>query len=246
MNGVERNTKVFRKTRVSQAPIKEEDEVRENSTVQGDDEVYSGVNPASKNLNEDEDIVVVPTKVTRTEGLCSGKILLILIVMIIMWVTASINSMLINLYLKYVPGGVYLNFSIAGIAEILADICAGIVFSKLGPRWTFVAGYAISILGGGLMIFQNDFASQDLLIASFVLLAKFGSSMVQCVCYIATPWLFPVLLCGTAFGICNLFGRFSQAAAPILAELEIPLPMEVFTAISAVGLVASFFVKSSE
>jgi hypothetical protein len=38
MNGVERSTKVFRKTRVSQAPIKEEDEVRENSTVQGEDE----------------------------------------------------------------------------------------------------------------------------------------------------------------------------------------------------------------
>lgn len=108
INGVERSTKVFRKTRVSQAPIKEEDEARENSTVQ-EDELYSGVNPASKKLEEedqDEDIVVVPTKVTRTEGLCSGKILITLIVMIIMWVTASINSMLINLYLKYVPGGV--------------------------------------------------------------------------------------------------------------------------------------------
>jgi uncharacterized membrane protein len=69
-----------------------------------------------KEEDQDEDIVVVPTKVTRTEGLCSGKILITLIVMIIMWVTASINSMLINLYLKYVPGGVYLNFSIAVIA----------------------------------------------------------------------------------------------------------------------------------
>jgi Na+/melibiose symporter-like transporter len=155
MNGVERSTKVFRKTRVSQVPIKEEDEVRENSTVQGEDEpVNYGANPASTNLNVDEDIVVVPTKVTRTEGLCSRRILLILIVMIVMWVTASINSMLINLYLKYVPGGVYLNFSIAGIAEILADVCAGILFAKLGPRWTFVAGYVISVAGGGLLIFQ--------------------------------------------------------------------------------------------
>lgn len=83
-----------------------------------------------------------------------------------------------------------------------------------------------------------------MLIASFVLLAKFGSSMTMCVCYIATPWLFPVLLCGTAFGICNLFGRFSQAVAPIIAELEIPLPMELFTAVAGAGLVASFFVRS--
>jgi len=48
MNGVERSTKVFRKTRVSQVPIKEEDEVRENSTVQGEDEPTPyGANPAS-------------------------------------------------------------------------------------------------------------------------------------------------------------------------------------------------------
>jgi hypothetical protein len=31
-----------------------------------------------------------------------------------------------------------------------------------------------------------------------------------------------------------------------MAELEIPLPMELFTAISVVGLIASFFVKPSE
>ncbi len=163
-----------------------------------------------------------------------------------MWMASSINFMLINLYLKYVPGGVYLNFSIAGVAEILANLTAGVVFSKYGPRVTFIVGYIISLAGGILMIFQNNFLSDDLLIASFVLLAKFGSSMTMCVCYIATPWLFPVLLCGTAFGICNLFGRFSQAAAPIMAEFEIPLPMQLFSAIAAAGLIAAFFVKSQE
>ena len=160
-----------------------------------------------------------------------------------MWMTSSINFMLINLYLKYVPGGVYLNFSIAGVAEILSNLAAGILFAYFGPRWTYVVGYSISIAGGALLIFQNNFSGNDLLIASFVLLAKFGSSMTMCVCYIATPWLFPVLLCGTAFGICNLIGRFAQAVAPTLAELEIPLPMELFTAIAAAGLIASFFVK---
>lgn len=189
---------------------------------------------------------MLPTKVTRSQGLCSGKILIILLVMIIMWMTSSINFMLINLYLKYVPGGVFLNFSIAGVAEILSNLAAGVVFSKFGPRVTFIVGYVISALGGALLIFQRRFEGQDLLIASFVLFAKFGSSMTMCVCYIATPWLFPVLLCGTAFGICNLFGRFAQAGAPIMAELEIPLPMELFTGVAAAGLVASFFIKSQE
>ena len=164
--------------------------------------------------------------------------------MVVMWMTSSINSMLINLYLKYVPGGVYLNFSIAGVADITSNLVAGVVFSKFGPRFTYIVGYAITITGGALLIFQNKFMGNDLLIASFVLLAKFGSGMTMCVCYIATPFLFPILICGTAFGICNLFGRFSQAAAPIMAEFEIPLQMELFTAVAAAGLIASFFVKS--
>ena len=78
---------------------------------------------------------------------------MILLVMIVMWMASSINFMLINLYLKYVPGGIYLNFSIAGVAEILANLAAGVIFAKFGPRLTFVVGYAISLAGGILLIF---------------------------------------------------------------------------------------------
>lgn len=78
---------------------------------------------------------------------------MILIVMIIMWMTSSINFMLIGLYLKYVPGGVYLNFSIAGVAEILSNLAAGIVFAKFGPKLAFMIGYAVAIVGGVLLIF---------------------------------------------------------------------------------------------
>jgi len=78
---------------------------------------------------------------------------MILLVMIVMWMASLVNFMLINLYLKYVPGGVYLNFSIAGVAEILANLAAGILFAKFGPRLTFIVGYIISLAGGILLIF---------------------------------------------------------------------------------------------
>ena len=48
--------------------------------------------------------------------------------MIIMWMSASVNVIIIDLYIKYVPGGKYINFAIAGVAEIFANITAGIVF----------------------------------------------------------------------------------------------------------------------
>jgi hypothetical protein len=71
VNGVERSTKVFRKTRVTQVPIKEEEEdEREGTNASVNAEEYAkGVNPKSAQLepyDEDEDVVVLPTKVTRS------------------------------------------------------------------------------------------------------------------------------------------------------------------------------------
>ena len=162
--------------------------------------------------------------------------------MIIMWMSASVNVIIIDLYIKYVPGGKYINFAIAGVAEIFANITAGIVFSKYGPRITYAAAFIVSLGGGVALLFQEDYTN-DYLIAFFVLLAKFGACMSMCCCYVSTPWVFPIMVCGTAFGICNLFGRFTMAGGSILAELEIPAPMIAFTAISSAGLLGSFFLK---
>ena len=79
--------------------------------------------------------------------------------------------------------------------------------------------------------------------AAFVLCAKFGISMAMCACYVSTPYIFPVLLSGTAFGICNIFGRFFAIGAPLIAEVAIPFPMEVFSTLSVIGCVVCLFVK---
>ena len=162
--------------------------------------------------------------------------------MIIMWVCSSVNFMIIDLYIKYIPGGTYINFFIAGVAEITANITAGVVFAKFGPRITYGTAFIISLAGGSALIFQEKYTN-DYLIAFFVLMAKFGSCMSMCCCYVSTPWVFPILVCGTAFGICNLFGRFTQAAGPIIAELEIPKPMEAFSGIAVIGLIGSIFLR---
>lgn len=105
-----------------------------------------------------------------------------LVLMSVMWICSSVNYQIINIYLKYVPGSEYLNISIAGLSEISAHLCVGALFVKLGPRLTFIVGYLITIAGGGCLIFQNTFASNEILVAAFVLLAKFGASMTYCCC----------------------------------------------------------------
>lgn len=167
-----------------------------------------------------------------------------MILMIIMWVSTCTDYFLINLYLKYIPGSEYLNVTIAGIAEILAHLSAGLIFKKFGVKVSFVTGYSFALAGGVCLMFQNKFADNTFLVALFVLLAKFGASMCLCICQIATPWLFPTTLCGTAFGICNLFGRLMQAAAPFIVELNGALPMTIFSGLAGIALLCSFPLKT--
>lgn len=70
----------------------------------------------------------VPIGVSRG-GLCGDpKVRFMLIIMIIMWVCSSMNFMVISAYLKYVPGGEFINVTAAACAEMSANLTAGIIF----------------------------------------------------------------------------------------------------------------------
>ena len=96
--------------------------------------------------------------------------------------------------------------------------------------------------GSVSLIFQNNFEDNTALIAFFVLLAKFGISMSLCACYVSTPYIFPVMSAGLAFGVCNIGGRLFSIASPYVAELKIPLPMTLFSIMSCIGLVLCLFI----
>jgi hypothetical protein len=67
--------------------------------------------------------------------------------------------------------------------------------------------------------------------------------MALCSCYIATPFLFPVLVCGTAFGICKLVGNAAAITAGIIVELPLPLPMATVTGLSAISAVVALLIN---
>ena len=163
--------------------------------------------------------------------------------MVCLWVVSCVGYGMINIYMKYVPGTIYINFTVSGLSEILAHIIVGIFYVKLTTRWTFFIGYSIALVGGICLVFQERYDS-DLLIAGFVLLAKFGASMAMCACYVSTPYIFPILLSGTAFGICNIFGRFFAISAPYIAETAIPFPMEIFSVLALVGMIVCLFIRT--
>lgn len=128
------------------------------------------------------------------------------------------NYQALELYLKFTPGGEYLNFTISGFSEMAAHFLTGLAFNKLGPRVSMIIAQIFSLAGGIGLLFMDHYPDNIALIAVIIAVGKFGGAMAQCVCYIATPFLFPVLLCGTAFGICNFFGRLMQASASFIVE----------------------------
>ena len=73
--------------------------------------------------------------------------------MVCLWVVSCVSYGMINIYMKYVPGTIYLNFSVSGLSEILAHIVVGLFYVKLTPRWTFFIGYLVAVIGGIFLIF---------------------------------------------------------------------------------------------
>ena len=61
-------------------------------------------------------------------GLFKGKMLIMLIIMVVMWICANFCYGMISIFAKHLPGSVYLNYSISGISEILAHVTVGAGF----------------------------------------------------------------------------------------------------------------------
>jgi len=80
----------------------------------------------------------------------------------------------------------------------------------------------------------------------FVTLAKFGISSAFVIVYVATVDVFPTLFCATAIGFCNFFARVATILAPLIAEKQPPLPMLIFTSMTAVGSVLALFIRPAK
>lgn len=132
--------RTFRKTRASQV-VGSEVQKRNTSgigTEQSEDPLE---------CEETNEIVHVPSGICIGSDLCSSQVRLNLIVMTWIWVATTIDYFVINFNLKHMDGSIFLNFSLAGLAEILAHIFVGIFFAKLGPRAILIMGYTITLCG---------------------------------------------------------------------------------------------------
>ena len=98
-------------------------------------------------------MIEVPTTVMHGTGLCSKRVGFSLVIMICLWVTANFNYGMIGIYMKYVPGTIFVTLSVSGLSEILAHVVVGSLYVKLTPRFTFLIGYGAALIGGSCLVF---------------------------------------------------------------------------------------------
>lgn len=152
-----------------------------------------------------------------------------------MWACCSFTYYMIAFQLKYLPGNIYNNNLASTVSEFGAIILSGFMYQKLGLKLSYTILLSISVVGGIFILFLGT--DSKVLMPLFVLFAKFGISGGFNLSYCSTVDVFPVLFCGTGIGICNFFARFLTIFAPEVAETNPPLPMILFTALAAVGII---------
>lgn len=169
------------------------------------------------------------------------RIAINLVLYCFLWSISSFNYYLITFYMKYVPGSIYVNTTASALSENLSYVVSGLLLNVIGIKLCYVCALIIASVGGFLLAAMP---ATGLVEASFVLICKFGISWSFNNCYLSTPLLFPAHLRVRVFGICHLLASFVTVLAPLLAEVQPPTPMIVFTITSVGILVISMLINT--
>jgi MFS family permease len=162
--------------------------------------------------------------------------------MTVIWLTTSFSFYLISFLLTHF-GQVYTTTIFSSISDLGAYTVAGNVFKCLGVKKTYLLGYSISSIGGIILLFFGLKHQNAWYFPVLVVFAKFGVALSFGVNYISNSYLFPTLFAATAIGLCNTIARVFSAMSPILAQMDEPLPMVLFSCASLFTFAFIFFLQ---
>ena len=129
----------------------------------------------------------------------------------------------------------------SSVAEIIAKLSSGFVLVKIGLKPIFAFCFVVAFIGSVSLIIVSD--GNYLVISLLVMVAKFGISMGWVGCYMGMILLFKTTLVGAAMGYCNVLCRITAMAAPLVAEIDPPVPMMTISTLTLVGAILTQFIK---
>jgi hypothetical protein len=204
-----------------------------------------------------------------------GKYLKHVIILSCQWTAASFGTYLLLYLNKYLAGTIYLNYYFDGIAGVVAYIIGKPLYQFCKIKNSFITSNAITLFGATfILLFEGGYISPyfidsmgcppsgypegsekdrkyhlNKIIPWFSFTAKVGTHLTFSNSFQASfsdQRVFPLLRRATATGICNFVGRGLTIFAPLVAELDRPLPMVFLLSVTSIAFIAAFFLPSRQ
>lgn len=164
-----------------------------------------------------------------------------LAILLYLWIASSFNLYLVTYELKYIPGNIFKNSLITSLSDVPFTLIGGFIYHRFGIRIILTLAFTMAIAGSLSIIFASE--GNDSIVPFMLTFARDGVKVTFDICYLANSLLFPAIFAGTAFGICNIGAKTATILSPLLAEIEAPYPMIVFSSIALMAIVLTQFIR---
>uniref|UniRef100_A0A7S3CQF6 Uncharacterized protein n=1 Tax=Strombidium rassoulzadegani TaxID=1082188 RepID=A0A7S3CQF6_9SPIT len=141
--------------------------------------------------------------------------------------TCGFTYYLINFYMKYVPGDVFLNQAVNSLAETATTFLSFGLVKVLNNKLSYSLSYLATALSCTLIMVSKagEAGEGGWNVVLGVIGAKVGISNAFNFLYFTTVEYFPSKYLGFVMGFTNVVGRAFTILSPIVAEQKEPLPM---------------------
>jgi hypothetical protein len=151
---------------------------------------------------------------------------------------------LISLSLKYLnPENIYMNSFMTSGSEIAGKLLAGPLCICAGKKPMLFTSFGITIVGVILLAANDPEQSTELKTSILMNLARFGASMAISGSSIVMIMIIKTSVVSTAMGVCIFFASSTSLFAPIVAEMQLPMPMVILSCFLCVSTVAVGLLK---
>lgn len=152
------------------------------------------------------------------------------------WIYASFNYYIINYYVKYFPGDIFVNFITMTVAEVIAPIMLRIIQEKYVTKYVF-KWLLIFVIFASLMFIVNHHYGSVAYVPAIILVIRVFMKSAYSLGYYANGKLFPTLVKTSIFSLTNGVGRPFSALSTMVTEYTTnPAEIFLFTSIVAFGV----------
>jgi len=155
---------------------------------------------------------------------------------ILLWICNLMAYYTVYFHMRHLKGDYFFNVIAFGGCELAAYALGAFLTKRLGYKASLKASFVLTIVATLLYLLLRESYADALPVV--MALAGFAIVWGCSTNWVANSELFPVIYASSTNGICNLFGRFASALAPLIAEIEQPYPMVIICFASVLATIS--------